>query len=750
MRFQPANSKQVKRLVLTGLLCLLGTQVHICPKCKNIVKRKTHECSYCGEKYPFAVKVPLYLLKDIKNGIATEALHYYVHTYIFPHLSEIERLYLTQYFTIVLVQGGPSNPARGTSTSSSISVTMALTPIQGNLLIAVIGTFASSYATVSSITQTGVTWTGLGNPQAQFEGATLNPYYEDCEIWVGVVGSSAQTSITINLAVNADFGGIADVCEWSGLATSSFLDQVASNGNVSTGTTTPDTGQTPITNKASELAIGAIMVTGSLTPTQGSPTNGFTMLDGAYDGLYSSLAYLYNILSSTGQQQTSTTIPISPTWFAGCIATFKAVSVTYTYQLVENLTFQENIYKRTRAKRRSTEVTYLKDSVSKVFAISRRLVEKTLVQDVFKRKAVYKRLQQENLAFRDIFSFREHIKKRKVSFVANLSISEVNQRKIKSKRRQIETLTIRDTAKKSTNYRRNLAETLKIQDIFKRGKAIYKRLQQEPLAFQDSFTRKISYKRKLVEQAVLMDKLTRKLNGFRSWIENLTVQDAFSYIYVKFVNRYFRLFVENLLVNDALNRLVTYSRSLVESISYIFPSIAGNLVLTPNNFGSGTSWEGYCDLDAMANFTPGQTAPDSSLTANKVVCDSTAGVSCGIGAAWGALQFFSASLIVSQIYTVSIWLKGAAGGESFSFGLSDYDQTGVTLTNQWQFYTFTTVCSNSSRGCQFKCNTPNATYYVWNPQVTQISPPPYSLDNFIRKINYRIRSWIENLVVLSP
>ena len=212
---------------------------------------------------------------------------------------------------VTRVQGN----ARGTSTSTSISVTMASTPTSGNVLIATIGTKSSSVITVSSVTQTGVTWSYVTSK-------TYSLYTLDSEIWFGVVGSGASTSITVTLSGTAGNGAVADVCEYSGLATSDYLDKTASASGSSTSTST---GTTATTTQANELWLGAITV-GGLSDPQSSPTNGFSMLDGnAY--FVTSLAYLEKIVSSTGTANSHTTLA-GEGGYAGCIATFKAVQDT--------------------------------------------------------------------------------------------------------------------------------------------------------------------------------------------------------------------------------------------------------------------------------------------------------------------------------------------------------------------------------------------------------------------------------------
>ena len=212
--------------------------------------------------------------------------------------------------TISLVSGSYS---RGTASSgSTISVTLAQTPTQGNTLVAVIGTNQTGGSeSVSSITQTGVTWSVV---------VPEDPVVAN-EIWMGVVGSGASTSVSIALAQSV-FAAVADICEWSGLA-SNPVDQTATNNGTSS--TQTDTGTTATTTQANELFIGTVGVYGQ---AQSSPTNSFTMLDGAYFNVTGgiSVSYLYKIVSSTGAANSGTTIATSSNAWQGCIATFKGAS----------------------------------------------------------------------------------------------------------------------------------------------------------------------------------------------------------------------------------------------------------------------------------------------------------------------------------------------------------------------------------------------------------------------------------------
>lgn len=201
---------------------------------------------------------------------------------------------------------------RGTDVDTTVSLTLDSTPTNGNLLVAVIGTTKkNSSATVDSINQTGVTWT-----QQEANSDNISIYYNNVEIWVGVVTSGASKDIVVNLSDTVPRGGVVNVCEYSGLLTSGFLDKTASNEGISNAS---DTGTTATTSQNDELWVGGIDV---LNATQSSPTNGFTLLDGAKYGT-TSVAYLEKIVSSTGTANSGTALYTSTLWI-GVIATFKA------------------------------------------------------------------------------------------------------------------------------------------------------------------------------------------------------------------------------------------------------------------------------------------------------------------------------------------------------------------------------------------------------------------------------------------
>jgi len=198
------------------------------------------------------------------------------------------------------------------------SVTLNSQPTNGNVLIAVIASVDTDdgdadYPSITGITQTGVTW--YLAKQAQYY---LDYYfYYDIEIWYGIVGSNAGTSITPSFNYEIPDPYIC-VCEYSGLRTSGLVDKTASYGDR---TTTANTGTTAVTAQAHELLVGGVFQSYTIAghQTWSNPTNGFVVLDGA------DFAYLEKIVTSTGTANSGATCNWITYW-VGCMATFKATT----------------------------------------------------------------------------------------------------------------------------------------------------------------------------------------------------------------------------------------------------------------------------------------------------------------------------------------------------------------------------------------------------------------------------------------
>jgi hypothetical protein len=223
------------------------------------------------------------------------------------------------YQTPTLVQGPASNTS--TITSGTFNVNLSNQPQAGNLLILFYGSLSTSaYAYISGISQTNVAWNSakVYQPSGQW----------DAEIWYGVVSANAGTQITITVAGGSSTTGEqADVCEWSGIRSTSPVDQTA--GNSGGYVTESDTGTTSTTTQTYELWLGGTFCMQSSTTAQSNPTNGFTMLDGAMNTAWSTsyigVAYLYKTATSTGAADSGTSFG---GYYIGCIATFFAAQVS--------------------------------------------------------------------------------------------------------------------------------------------------------------------------------------------------------------------------------------------------------------------------------------------------------------------------------------------------------------------------------------------------------------------------------------
>lgn len=199
--------------------------------------------------------------------------------------------------------------------ATSISCGMASTPINGNALIAIIGTRGTSDNRVSSITQTGATWTRQAQ-RSNASGVTT-------EVWAAFNVSGASTTVTVNLAASLKASAI--IVEYSGLATSGSLDQTATNSGSSSA---PSTGTTATTSQADELWIGGIANIN--TSTYSAPTNSFTEVAEAASGggassTRNNAVFLERIVAATGTASTGATLSGTQQW-AGVVATFRAAA----------------------------------------------------------------------------------------------------------------------------------------------------------------------------------------------------------------------------------------------------------------------------------------------------------------------------------------------------------------------------------------------------------------------------------------
>jgi hypothetical protein len=210
------------------------------------------------------------------------------------------------------VQVATGNP--GGNAVTSFTVTLGSAPANGHTLIAVIGTRGSSTGRVTSITQTGVTWSRAA------EAANANS--STVEVWYAPVGAAAGTVVTIN---QASLRSAAVVMEYSGVFTNAPVDQTASATDYGTDTLT---GTTPTTTLPNELWIGGISYTNS-GATLGTPLNSFNSVAVAKStstfGQFNAIVYaLEKIVPATGAASSGGTVSTLQYW-SGAIAAFRGV-----------------------------------------------------------------------------------------------------------------------------------------------------------------------------------------------------------------------------------------------------------------------------------------------------------------------------------------------------------------------------------------------------------------------------------------
>ncbi len=225
--------------------------------------------------------------------------------------------------TITFVGQSP-NTNSGAGTSGALGINYTSTT--GNTLIVFIDEGAGGSATVPTVDDNAGggtnTWVVTGaltnqNPPANFV-AGQNSFFT----MAYSLNAFAVTTVTVHLSTAKRVGGI--VTEWSGIATSSAVDQSASTNATSTTLTTP----TITTTNANDLIIGGLNATASTsnTLTSGSVTAGYQStndfgLSGTYFG---SGAYL---ITSTTLTNTSISWTPSSSQPAGIgIMAFKAAA----------------------------------------------------------------------------------------------------------------------------------------------------------------------------------------------------------------------------------------------------------------------------------------------------------------------------------------------------------------------------------------------------------------------------------------
>jgi hypothetical protein len=201
----------------------------------------------------------------------------------------------------------------GGTSITSLQINCATT--LGNLLVVMFQANSGSSRTYTVTDSNGDTFTKCTNCEFRPSG-----YSNTGELFYYLT-TTANTSVTINVASGAGTSITGSVEEFSGISASPF-DQSSGNG-CDTGCSSLTSNATSATSQANEVAVGHLGVEGNAAPTgAGSGWNyNSTFFYGSSIGVLSG----YKILSSTGAQTNSGTQSGSELWTAS-VATFKSNS----------------------------------------------------------------------------------------------------------------------------------------------------------------------------------------------------------------------------------------------------------------------------------------------------------------------------------------------------------------------------------------------------------------------------------------
>ena len=210
------------------------------------------------------------------------------------------------YPPIVRVQYKTTSSGGGVNT---MNVVFDDAPVNNNTLVMVIG-IQSGSRSVTAINQTGATWTKILHSEAPINGTRV-------EIW------RAQNINGAGVTADIDFNGfclaVGTLIEYSGLVMiGNLVDVSSSEFEDNAGLSKGSTGTTVLTSQDYELFVGGIAAIANIT--QSNPTNGFSKISDAAQGIMSLYTY-EKIVSSI--QSAGTVVNFSPDGiYAGVIATF--------------------------------------------------------------------------------------------------------------------------------------------------------------------------------------------------------------------------------------------------------------------------------------------------------------------------------------------------------------------------------------------------------------------------------------------
>jgi phospholipase C len=206
--------------------------------------------------------------------------------------------------------------ARLTSASTLLKISPKTTTTSGDALVAIVEVRRNAgLTTVRSVNDTsGNFW---------FRATSVHNGTADEELWYAAEAQSIPTTGAITITTALSGAIAATVVELQGIATSAPLDVTATSSGVGT---KPSVGPTKATVDASEVAIGDIGWSGSVSASKASA--GYTLLPASQSTVRNETtgeAAGAEVLSATGTQSFADVLTGSVAW-TGIIATFEAAA----------------------------------------------------------------------------------------------------------------------------------------------------------------------------------------------------------------------------------------------------------------------------------------------------------------------------------------------------------------------------------------------------------------------------------------
>jgi hypothetical protein len=173
-----------------------------------------------------------------------------------------------------------------------------------------------------------------------------------------------------------------------------------------------------------------------------------------------------------------------------------------------------------------------------------------------------------------------------------------------------------------------------------------------------------------------------------------------------------------------------------DDVLVAFRSIRDNATVLYSDNLNGSSWANYCgSSSSITANTTAVAAPNGTFTATRVIRNSN--TTCNASTAWGRYWNTTNTVVSGVNYTLSIYVRGAVGGEVITFGITDGNTSTYTLTTEWQKITYTADATSNSRGLQIFSSQPNITFYFWGGRVerTEYINSSRRFSFFLTKLN---------------